>query len=96
MLESSKVPALTRAIDILNLIARIGPCSAATIIDTLGIPKSTAYLLLNELRRQRFLSLDDAPRDKCTLSCAINGIHAAFHYLKKNYISGCVMTVPTG
>ncbi len=25
MLESSKVPALTRAIDILNLIARIGP-----------------------------------------------------------------------
>src|SRR5699024_12302513 len=34
------------------------PCSAATIIDTLGIPKSTAYLLLNELRRQRFLSLD--------------------------------------
>lgn len=41
-------------------------------------------------------SLADAPRDKCTLSCAINGIHAAFHYLKKNYISGCVMTVPTG
>ncbi|GCU98129.1 DNA methylase [Escherichia coli] len=41
-------------------------------------------------------ALDDAPRDKCTLSCAINGIHAAFHYLKKNYISGCVMTVPTG
>lgn len=39
---------------------------------------------------------NDAPRDKCTLSCAINGIHAAFHYLKKNYISGCVMTVPTG
>ena len=48
MLESSKVPALTRAIDILNLIARIGPCSAATIIDELGIPKSTAYLLLGE------------------------------------------------
>ncbi|RYL91460.1 hypothetical protein EWK52_03170 [Escherichia coli] len=41
-------------------------------------------------------SFSDAPRDKCTLSCAINGIHAAFHYLKKNYISGCVMTVPTG
>ncbi len=47
MLESSKVPALTRAIDILNLIARIGPCSAATIIDTLGIPKSTACCLMN-------------------------------------------------
>lgn len=58
MLESSKVPALTRAIDILNLIASIGPCSAATIINTLGIPKSTAYLLLNELKRQRFISID--------------------------------------
>ncbi len=58
MLESSKVPALTRAIDILNLIARKGPCSAATIIETLGIPKSTAYLLLNELKRQRFISVD--------------------------------------
>lgn len=45
---------------------------------------------------QRQKTLLDAPRDKCTLSCAINGIHAAFHYLKKNYISGCVMTVPTG
>lgn len=44
----------------------------------------------------RQIDLVDAPRDKCTLSCAINGIHAAFHYLKKNYISGCVMTVPTG
>lgn len=53
MLESSKVPALTRAIDILNLIARIGPCSAAIIIETLRIPKSTAYLLLNELKRLR-------------------------------------------
>nr|WP_285800005.1 respiratory nitrate reductase subunit gamma [Escherichia coli] len=42
------------------------------------------------------VAVNDAPRDKCTLSCAINGIHAAFHYLKKNYISGCVMTVPTG
>lgn len=57
MLESSKVPALTRAIDILNLIARIGPCSAAAIIDTLGIPKSTAYLLLNELSVSVFLAL---------------------------------------
>lgn len=46
--------------------------------------------------KQALELLVDAPRDKCTLSCAINGIHAAFHYLKKNYISGCVMTVPTG
>jgi Transcriptional regulator len=58
MLESSKVPALTRAIEILDLIGRIGPCSAATIIEELGIPKSTAYLLLGELKKQRFLRMD--------------------------------------
>ncbi|EMV4390001.1 hypothetical protein AACK77_000653 [Escherichia coli] len=50
----------------------------------------------NQYYTEAEASLADAPRDKCTLSCAINGIHAAFHYLKKNYISGCVMTVPTG
>jgi hypothetical protein len=46
----NEVPALTRAIEILNLIGRIGPCSAATIIAELGIPKSTVYLLLGELK----------------------------------------------
>lgn len=58
MLELSKVPALTRAIDILNLIANHGPCNAAFIIEKLAIPKSTAYLLLNELKRQRFIHSD--------------------------------------
>ena len=48
------------------------------------------------IKEMGFDGFDDAPRDKCALSCAINGIHAAFHYLKKNYISGSVMTVPTG
>ncbi len=58
MLESSKVPALTRAIQILNLIARIGPCNAATIIEHTGIPKSTVYLILGELKKERFLRID--------------------------------------
>ncbi|MGK9172137.1 IclR family transcriptional regulator [Yokenella regensburgei] len=58
MLESSKVPALTRAIQILNLIASVGPCSAATIIEKTGIPKSTAYLLLGELKKERLLRTD--------------------------------------
>ncbi|XUA20424.1 IclR family transcriptional regulator [Citrobacter sp. OP27] len=59
MLESSKVPALSRAIEILELIGHIGPCSAATIIEQLNIPKSTAYLLLGELKKQRFLRIDN-------------------------------------
>ncbi len=57
-MESSKVPALTRGIEILNMIARRGPCPAADIIAELGIPKSTTYLLLAELKKQRFISID--------------------------------------
>lgn len=56
-------------------------------------PEDVCFVITIAAGQER---LADAPRDKCTLSCAINGIHAAFHYLKKNYISGCVMTVPTG
>lgn len=59
-----------------------------------GIPAS--HIAIFDAETETWSLKDDAPRDKCTLSCAINGIHAAFHYLKKNYISGCVMTVPTG
>ncbi|ENZ8547978.1 MFS transporter [Klebsiella aerogenes] len=59
-----------------------------------GVVMVNAYGVISEQTGSHTLA--DAPRDKCTLSCAINGIHAAFHYLKKNYISGCVMTVPTG
>lgn len=79
----------------------------ATLKDLAEKEVEDAARLLGEMRRgcqqaEEQLKMlidyqnDDAPRDKCTLSCAINGIHAAFHYLKKNYISGCVMTVPTG
>lgn len=60
------------------------------------IPKIIAVFIAIIIAGPWMLNLFDAPRDKCALSCAINGIHAAFHYLKKNYISGCVMTVPTG
>lgn len=57
MLESSKVPALTRAIDILNLIARIGPCSAATIIDTLESLKARPICCLMNSGVSVFLAL---------------------------------------
>ncbi len=41
MLESTKVPALTRAIEILNLIGASAPAARRRIIAELGIPKST-------------------------------------------------------
>ena len=61
-----------------------------------GEPQVTVHIVKTAPLEVKTELPGDAPRDKCTLSCAINGIHAAFHYLKKNYISGCVMTVPTG
>ncbi|NIY46494.1 IclR family transcriptional regulator [Cedecea colo] len=57
-MESTKVPALTRAIEIMNFIALRGPTSAATLITELGIPKSTLYLLLAELKKHRFVTVD--------------------------------------
>lgn len=77
---------------------RAAACGGTTtIIDHMGFgPNGCRLRHQLEVYRGYAAHKADAPRDKCTLSCAINGIHAAFHYLKKNYISGCVMTVPTG
>lgn len=58
MLEITPVPALTRGIAILNFIAQHGPSSAAEIIDGLNLPKSSAYLLLAELKKQRLITVD--------------------------------------
>ncbi len=73
--------------DHIHMLVEIPP--KMSVSGFMGYLKGKSSLMLYE-------QFGDAPRDKCTLSCAINGIHAAFHYLKKNYISGCVMTVPTG
>ncbi|PWC09778.1 IclR family transcriptional regulator [Brenneria roseae subsp. americana] len=58
MLESTPVPALTRAIAILHFISQHGPCPAAEIIEGLALPKSSTYLLLAELKKQRFVAVD--------------------------------------
>lgn len=91
-----------RRISLLKHIALSGSISQGA--KDAGISYKSAWDAINEMNQLSEHILveratggkGDAPRDKCTLSCAINGIHAAFHYLKKNYISGCVMTVPTG
>lgn len=84
--------------DVSYLLSRLinGPLSLRQIYfaSSNGPVPDLAYQV--DFPRLEIVLEGDAPRDKCTLSCAINGIHAAFHYLKKNYISGCVMTVPTG
>lgn len=54
----SKVPALQRTISILNFIATKGKCSAWEIINNLEIPKSSAYLLLEELKKSQFIKQD--------------------------------------
>ncbi|MDR3029329.1 MAG: IclR family transcriptional regulator [Acinetobacter sp.] len=55
MLEKSKTPGLTRALDILNFISTHGACSVLQIQDALNIPKSSIYNILEELCRQNYL-----------------------------------------
>jgi len=56
----SKVPALTRAIAILDIISRQGQCNANQLVSELGMPKSTVYLLLEELKNQRLITQSHA------------------------------------
>lgn len=52
----SKVPALQRSVAILEYVAECGSCTAGTIVTHLNAPKSSVYLLLDELKRFRLLT----------------------------------------
>ena len=52
----SKVPALQRSVAILEYVAECGSCPAGAIVAHLNVPKSSAYLLLDELKRFRLLT----------------------------------------
>lgn len=54
--KKSKVPALTRALDILNFVAENGHCSVTDIATNLALPKSSLYLMIDELRNLRLLA----------------------------------------
>ena len=54
----SKVPAVTRAAKILDLIAKKGQCSAKDFMSELSISKSSLYLLLDELAQLGFIYKD--------------------------------------
>ncbi|WP_111895470.1 IclR family transcriptional regulator [Acinetobacter sp. MB5] len=55
MLKNSKTPALSRAIAILDYIAKEGTCSALDIHNALEIPKSSLYVILDELCDAKFI-----------------------------------------
>jgi DNA-binding IclR family transcriptional regulator len=52
----SKVPALSRAISILDFVAINERCNANAISSALGLPKSSLYLILDELKHLRLLA----------------------------------------
>lgn len=54
--KDSKVPALQRAVAILNHVAEQGACQGSALIPVLNAPKSSVYLLLEELKQLRLLS----------------------------------------
>ncbi len=60
MLESTRVPALTRAIEIPQFNQPDWSLQRSHHhCPNWGIPKSTVYLLLGELKKQRFISMDN-------------------------------------
>lgn len=60
--KHSKVPALHRAVAILEHIGQHGACQGSALIPVLNAPKSSVYLLLEELRAMRLLSLGEDGR----------------------------------
>lgn len=52
----SKVPALGRAFSLLEIISREGQCNANQLVSETGMPKSTVYILLEELKNLRLLT----------------------------------------
>ena len=52
----SKTPALQRSVAILEYVAECGSCPAGAIVTHLDAPKSSVYLLLDELKRFRLLT----------------------------------------
>lgn len=54
--KKSKVPALSRAISILDFVAMNERSSANMISSALGVPKSSLYLMLDELKSLRLLA----------------------------------------
>jgi DNA-binding IclR family transcriptional regulator len=54
--HKSKVPALGRAFTLLEIVSREGQCNANQLVSETGMPKSTVYLLLDELKNLRLLT----------------------------------------
>lgn len=57
-MEKIKVPALYRIMAILELLEKRGKCPALEIIESLGLPKSTTYALLDELKKFGLITQD--------------------------------------
>ena len=54
--KASKVPALRRAVALLDYLAEHGACQASALIPVLNAPKSSVYLLLEELTTLRLIA----------------------------------------
>lgn len=54
--KTSKVPSLQRAMAILDHIAEKGASQGSTLVTVLNAPKSSVYVLLDELKKLRLLS----------------------------------------
>ena len=64
-MTDSRIPALQRMNDVLGYIARSGPALPADIIKALSLPRSSIYLLVEEMKAMNFITQD--PDGRCRL-----------------------------
>lgn len=55
---SSKIPAVDKTVQVIDAIIANGPCSVVRIIESTGIPRSTAYTLVSEMERLGLIAED--------------------------------------
>lgn len=80
MLEKTKIPAITRMMAILSYLEKHGASTPASLIADLGLPKSTLYVLLEEMRHYNLINRDEQGRFRLWMRLIELGHNASVQY----------------
>lgn len=80
MLEKTKMPAIARMMSILSHLEKNGASTPASLIADLGLPKSTLYVLLEEMCHFNLIGRDDKGRYRLWMRLIELGHNASTQY----------------